>query len=295
MTWETFVKFWKDLWDAIVRWFTSSDASGMNNLSRFILAIVILIVGHYLIKFIMRVIRKISGVSKKLTVDVSVKTFTLAVFSLILNIGLAILVLSLLNVNISSLAQIVSAGTVAIGLALQDIISAFASGVLILRAHLFKTGDYITVNHNLGSSDGTVVSVNVLSTVLETPSGQRVIIPNNKVAQGVVTNYSTNPVRRFSVEIGVDYDTDIDACRASLLKVAAGDSRILLHPEPSVFIDRLGDSCLVFVIRGYVKNADYWNVVHEIYERILKQFEIDNIEIPYDHLVIEQYKDEPKK
>lgn len=291
MTWESFKSFWVDAWNAIVNWFIHSEDGQMNNLSRLIIAIAILIVGHYIIKILMRIIRKISGVNKKLTVDVSVKTFTLAVVNIILSLGLAILVFVVLNVNFSSLAQILSAGTVAIGLALQDIISAFASGVLILRAHHFKTGDYIAINHSLGSSEGTVVSVNVLSTVLETPAGQRVIIPNNKVAQGVITNYSTNPVRRLSMDVGVDYDTDIDACKESLMKVLKSNDKILLNPSPKVFLSRLDDSALNFTIRGYVKNSDYWDVVNGMYERVVKQFRIDGISIPFNRLVIEQHNE----
>ena len=286
---EKFKQWLISLGENISNWFMASDESGLNPLTRTIIAICILIVGRILIKLLVKLLRRLFGVKSKVGVDVSVKTFTLSVVNVILNLSLAIGVLLILKVDLTSLSSILSAGTVAIGLSLQDLISAFASGIVILRSKHFKTGDYIQVVHSDGTCEGTVSSVGLIATTMETFDNQHIIIPNNKLLQGVITNYSTNPTRRLAINIGVDYDTDIQKCKDVIKEVISKDKRILSEPAPSVVVSDLGDYSITVATRCYIRLAEYWDVYFGLRENILLAFRANDIKIPFQRIVLEDY------
>lgn len=290
MTWDNFCKWWIDLADKIITWFTKADDGGLNPITRLIIAVCILIVGRILIKLIMKLVRKISGVSKKLNVDVSIKTFTLSVVNVVMNLLLAILVLLILRVNFTSVSSILSAGTVAIGLSLQDLISAFASGVVLLNSKYFKTGDYIQIVHPDGNCEGTVSSVGILAITLETFDNQHVVVPNNKVLQGVITNYSTNPTRRAVLSVNVDFDTDIDRLKELLYPILTSDKRILQNPTPSIVVADINSDSIVISLRCYTLLRDYWDIFFYLREQVLLTFKNNKIKIPYNHVIVEDYK-----
>lgn len=287
MNWESFKSWWANLFKEIGEWFTLKDSDGLNPLSRLIIAICLLIIGRFLIKFLMRFLRKVSGVKTKVEVDISVKTFTLSLVNVCLNLALAIFVLLVLKVDFSSLSSILSAGTVAIGLSLQDLISAFASGIVLLRSKHFKSGDYIQVNHSDGSCEGIVSSVGLIATTLETANNQHVVIPNNKMVQGVITNYSTNPTRRIIFEIAVDYHTDLAKCKALIFQVIENTPNVLKEPKPNIFVSDISYNCYKLSIRCYSRTGDYWDSIFSIKEGILLSFQANGIKIPYQKVIVE--------
>lgn len=295
--WEGFLSWLKESGKKIGDWFLTSDTNGRNRMTRLILALCILIVCHYLIKIIRRRIKAISGANRKRGVDVSVRSFTIAIVNVGLNLVLAFVVLRILKVDVSSLAQILSAGTVAIGLSLQNIISACASGVILLKSKYFRTGDYILVQGD-SSAEGTVTSVGVRATTLDTVNGQHVIIPNDQLRKSIITNYSRNPVRRRVVDIGVDYDTDTEKCKSILLDLLYKDNRVLKDPKPMVYLTDLAEYYLNFSVRAYVENKDYWDVYLEFREKVLLAFREQNVDIPFRRFVLENYNghsaDRPK-
>ena len=209
---------------------------------------------------------------------------------LILNLILAFIVLRILKIDVSSLAQILSAGTVAIGLSLQNIISACASGIILLKSKHFRTGDYIQVQGD-ATAEGTVTSVGVMATALDTVNGQHVVIPNDQLRKGVITNYSRNPVRRRVVDIGVDYETDTEKCKQVLLDILAKDERVLKNPKPSVYLTDLAEYYINFSVRAYIENKDYWDVYLQFREKVLLAFREQNIQIPFRRFVLENYQE----
>ena len=290
MNWESFKNWIIGIGQSISGWFMGIDEDGLSPLTRMVIAICVLIVGRILIKLLMKLLRKIFGVSNKIGVDVSVKTFSLSVVNVILNIILAIVVLALLKVNFTAVSSVLSAGTVAIGLSLQDLISAFASGVVLLKTKHFKTGDYFHIQHSDGSCEGTVSSVGLIATTMETFDNQHIIIPNNKLVQGTITNYSTNPTRRLVFNVSVDYDTDVALCKQVIQEVIEKDARILKDPKPSIVVSDLGEYSITFSIRGYIKLRDYWDVYFAIREQILLAFRERGIRIPFKRVVVEDYQ-----
>ena len=290
MNWERLKNWIIGIGQSISGWFMGIDEDGLSPLTRMVIAICVLIVGRILIKLLMKLLRKIFGVSNKIGVDVSVKTFSLSVVNVILNIILAIVVLALLKVDFTAVSSVLSAGTVAIGLSLQDLISAFASGVVLLKTNHFKTGDYIHIQHSDGSCEGTVSSVGLIATTMETFDNQHIIIPNNKLVQGTITNYATNPTRRLVFNVSVDYDTDVALCKQVIQEVIGKDARILKDPKPSIVVSDLGEYSITFSIRGYIKLRDYWDVYFAIREQILLAFRERGIRIPFKRVVVEDYQ-----
>ncbi len=280
MNWNDFCNFWVKLGQDIQNWFVKSDTSGLNPISRLIIAICVLILGRFIVKLFIRILRKIFGINNKLAVDVSVKTFSLSVTNVLLNLGLAVLVLIILKVDLTSLSSILSAGTVAIGLSLQDLISAFASGVVLLKSGYFKTGDYIQVVHAFGTCEGTVSSVGLIATTMETYDNQHVVIPNNKLLQGVITNYTLNPTRRVVMTIAVRVDTDVQKARELILATIAKDKRALQDPTPSVVVDTIGEYSIILSIRCYAKNRDYWDLYFSVREAVLLTMKQNGIRFP---------------
>lgn len=284
MNWNDFCNFWIQLGKDIQNWFVQSDTTGLNPISRIIIALCVLILGRFLVKLFIRILRKIFGINNKLAVDVSVKTFSLSITNVILNLGLAVLVLVILDVDLTSLSSILSAGTVAIGLSLQDLISAFASGVVLLKSRYFKTGDYIQVVHAFGTCEGTVSSVGLIATTMETYDNQHVVIPNNKLLQGVITNYTLNPTRRAVMTIQVHVDTDIAQARTLILDAISKDDRVLVDPKPSVVVDTIDEYSIFLSIRCYAKNRDYWDVYFGVREAVLLTMKQNGIRFPEKRL-----------
>ncbi len=280
MNWNDFCNFWVKLGQDIQNWFVKSDTSGLNPISRLIIAICVLILGRFIVKLFIRILRKIFGINNKLAVDVSVKTFSLSVTNVLLNLGLAVLVLIILKVDLTSLSSIISAGTVAIGLSLQDLISAFASGVVLLKSGYFKTGDYIQVVHAFGTCEGTVSSVGLIATTMETYDNQHVVIPNNKLLQGVITNYTLNPTRRVVMTIAVHVDTDVQKARELILATIAKDGRALQDPTPSVVVDTIDEYSIILSIRCYAKNRDFWDLYFSVREAVLLTMKQNGIRFP---------------
>lgn len=287
--WESFIKWWQDLGSSIHDWLlVPNENTNMNFLTRFLLALIVLILGSYIIKLIMRIARRLSGVKTQIGVDVSVKTFSLAVLKLFFNVFLAIVFLLILGVDLTSMATVISSATVAIGLSLQDLISAFASGVVLLKAKHFRTGDYIRIDHSNGSCEGTVSSVGLISCTLETFENQHVVIPNNQVLQGVVTNYSTNPTRRLTLDINVDLNTDVAKCKNVMLDVVKKDARILTTPTPYAALYNFTDYSITMRLVCYIKRENYWDVFYSIKENMLLAYKDNGIKIPVRRFIVEE-------
>ncbi len=280
MNWTDFCDFWVKLGEKIQNWFVGQDSTGLNPFSRLIIAICILIVGRLLIKLLMAVLKKIFGISNKLAVDISVKTFSLSVMNVLLYIGLSIIVLLVLNVNLTAVSSILSAGTVAIGLSLQDLISAFASGVVLLKTKHFRTGDYISITHSVGQCEGTVSSIGLIATTLETYDNQHIVIPNNKVLQGVITNYTYNPTRRVVVKVKVHVTTDVSKARAIILDIIKKDKRMLTNPSCSVVLSDIDQFSMTITTRVFTKNKDYWDIYFYLQEQIMLAFRDNGIQFP---------------
>ncbi|MBP1838343.1 mechanosensitive ion channel family protein [Formosa algae] len=241
-------------------------------------AILIWIIGSWIIK-------KLVSTSKKLMTksgyEDSLQGFLSSLISWGLKILLIITLLGTLGVPTTSFAAIIGAAGLAIGLALQGSLANFAGGVLILLFKPFKVGDYIT-----GSGEsGTVKEIRIFTTELATPQNRKVIVPNGPLSNSNIINYSANDLIRLDMIVGVSYDDDIKKTKEVLMNVLTSNPKVLKDPAPMVAVTELADSSVNFAVRGWVKNADYWDVHFENTEAVKLQLDAAGIEIPYPHQV----------
>lgn len=274
---------WATFWKSIGDFFIKDDGTGTGTgyLIRVAFAIVIIILSYFVIKLLMAIIKKAMGLRKRgPEIDVSAKWFIANVIKVIMWIGVAFLVVAILNINITGFAGVASAITVALGLALQDVIGCWASGIIILNQKHIRTGDYISIKNGLGESEGTVTKISFLMTYLKTPNGQEVTVPNNNVQKAIVTNFTKLGKRRLNYDVGVAYNTDIELAKKVLLSVVKGDKRVLKDEECVVYVYELGAYSVGLRLRLWTKVDDYWSLYNELSEKILLAFNKNNIYIP---------------
>ena len=177
----------------------------------------------------------------------------------------------------ASLIALLGDAGLAVGLALQGSLSNFAAGVLIVLFRPYKVGDWIEG----GGIAGAVEEVQILTTVLKTGDNKRVIVPNSQIMGTTITNYSANETRRVDLVVGVSYSDDLDKVRKELQDLVDADERILKDPAVTIAVSELADSSVNFVLRPWVKTADYWAVYFDLTERVKKRFDEVGISIPF--------------
>lgn len=239
-----------------------------------IAALVILVLGFWIIKLIIGRIRK---VMEKREVDPGVRGFTLSILGIILKILLFIIVITKLGVETTSFAAILAAAGLAIGLALQGSLSNFAGGVLIILLKPFRVGDFIDAQ----GESGTVEEITIFYTYLTTFNNQRVVIPNGQLSNNKVTNYSFEPLRKNSMTVGISYDSDIKKAREVLLNIVNSDERTLKDPEPVVYVAGLGDNSVDLSLRFWAKREDYWGLHFETMEKLKIELEDAGVSFPF--------------
>ena len=292
---DQFVKFWQNLWQQIVDFFTSGDATQgeLSLLNRVIIAAIILIVGLLLVKIIFWGLRRALGVSKNgknqkrtATRFILNCTKTLVIFFIIL------FALSTLGFELSGLSTVISSGILAIGVSLQDIISNFASGIIILSTKLFAEGDYIEVNDSIA---GSVKEIKMMTTVLLTPNNILITVPNNTITKGKVSNFDGQETRRIDITASVAYGTDLEKAKKVLMNILVNEPRVLKDENISVGVKNLGASSIDFAVRCYVPTSLYWAVTFDLNEKIATELASRNINIPFNQLDVNLYKQEANK
>lgn len=239
-----------------------------------IAAIVILILGLWVIKLIIGRLRKIM---EKREVDAGVRGFALSILGVVLKILLFIVIITKLGVETTSFAAILAAAGLAIGLALQGSLSNFAGGVLIILLKPFRVGDFIDAQ----GESGTVTEITIFYTYLTTIGNQRIVIPNGQLSNNKVTNYSYEPTRRNAMAVGISYDSDIKKSREVLLNIVKSDERTLKEPEPAVVVTGLGDNSVDLSLRFWAKREDYWGLHFDTMEKLKIELEDAGVSFPF--------------
>ena len=195
--------------------------------------------------------------------------------------------LSALEVNIGPVLAIIGAAGFVIAFALQNSLSNFASGILMLIYRPFDVGEVISVAGVLGK----VESMNLLSTQLRTPDNQLVIVPNNSVWGDVITNITGITQRRVDLVFGIGYSDDIDKAQKVLEEIVNGHELVLKEPEVVVKLHELADSSVNFICRPWVKPEDYWNVYWDITREVKRRFDAEGISIPFPQRDVHLYQE----
>ncbi|TSE09130.1 mechanosensitive ion channel family protein [Aquimarina algiphila] len=257
----------KENWKQFVEWI-------WDFIPGLISAIVILFVGMWVINIFSRMLRKFF---QKKDYDETLENFLYEIISIGLKILLLILVITQLGVQTSSLVAILGAAGLAVGLALQGSLANFAGGVLILFFKPFKIGDFIEAQ----GISGTVKEISIFTTKLNTFGNQLAIIPNGKLSNDNIVNYSSEGIRRDKIDIGISYTSNIKEAKDILLDLINSQEEVLKDPVPEIYVSDLGDSAVTLSLRYWASNEDFWAVHFYTIEETKKRFEDKGISIPF--------------
>lgn len=247
---------------------------GMANGPHLLMALVIFVLGRWIAQWIANVARK--GF-RKANVEPTLRRFLCKLIYYALLAGVIIAAAGELGIETTSFLAIVGAAGLAIGLALKDSLSNFASGVMLILFRPFKVDDVVTA----GGVTGKVQQIDIFSTIILTADNQRIIVPNSGITSGVITNINAEETRRIDLVVGIGYDDDIRLAKTTLEDLVKADSRILGEPAPAIAVAELADSSVNLIVRPWVKTNEYWDVRLDLIERIKLTFDEKGISFPY--------------
>ncbi|MCP3130204.1 mechanosensitive ion channel family protein [Shewanella sp. KJ2020] len=246
---------------------------------KILFAIIIFFVGKYFSGVAQKLVRKLLNSRK---IDPTVVSFVSNLTWAVVFVFTVIATLGQIGVQTASLVAVIGAAGLAIGLALQGSLSNFASGVLMVLFRPCRVGDYIEA----AGIAGTVDEITIFSTKLRTPDNKVIVAPNSAIMNGTITNYSASENRRIDLVIGVSYSADIALTKKVLTDILDNNQYVLKDPSYTVGLSELANSSINFVVRPWVKTADYWTARFEILEQIKNALDAANIEIPFPQMDI---------
>ena len=245
-------------------------------------AIVIDLVGAWIIK---RIKNGLGKVFAKRNTEGTLASFITSLVSITLTVLLIVITIGTLGINTTSLAALLAAGGMAIGMALSGTEANFAGGLMLLVFKPFKAGDFICAQ----GYSGTVKEDTIVNTKIITTDNRVIVIPNGTLSNGNIDNYSALSLRRVDIEVGVEYGTDADKCMELLREIVKDDKRILDSKhrgaqDPFVALLSMNDSNVSFVVRVWVKSADYWPVKFELNKNIYDTLPKKGIDFAFPHM-----------
>ena len=238
------------------------------------IALVIFYVGRTIARLLVKGVRKVMQAQDT---DQILESFVSSLTYWAIMTFVIIAAIGQIGVQTTSLIAIMGAAGLAIGLSLQGSLANFAAGVLIVMFRPYRVGDFVEA----AGVAGSVVQVQILTTVLKTGDNKQIVIPNGQIMGSIITNYSANETRRVDLTIGVGYGDDLDKVRSTLQDLIDADERILKDPASLIAVSELADSSVNFVVRTWVNSADYWGVYFALTEAIKKRFDQEGISFPY--------------
>lgn len=247
-------------------------------LARVVLAVVLVLVGGAIIRRLDRVVRTFLRDSPK--VNALLENFLGHVFSKVLWTVLVLMVLQTLSVDVGPLLAGLGVTGFIIGFAFQDSLANLASGMMIALNSPFQVGNYVEV----GGVGGVVKDVNMMAVTLLSPDNKRIVIPNKQVWGNMILNYTAMDTRRLDATMSVAYGADIAKTREVLRAVVAAQPTCLTEPPPTIEVLSLGDSSVNFVVRPWVKTADYWSTMYALNQAMKEALDGAGIEIPFPQL-----------
>ncbi|ESU21424.1 hypothetical protein FEDK69T_24910 [Flavobacterium enshiense DK69] len=242
-------------------------------------AILVFIIGLYLINMVTRLISK--GLMKR-EIDVSLQSFLGSVVSVGLKILLLISVAGMLGIQTTSFVAVIGALGLAVGLALQGSLANFAGGVLILVFKPFKVGDVI----ESGGQTGRVQEIQIFNTILLTPENKTVILANGGVSNNTIVNYTRHGNLRVDITMAVAPDSDIEKARSIAMQAIVANRFVLKEPAPSVNVIKVGDGMITFAIRPYAASDDYWDAFFTVQEDVRNAWNKNDVSGPIPTRVI---------
>lgn len=249
------------------------------------IAIVIFIVGKWAAKRITQILMKL--LSKQKNVDDTLLNFFEDIVYYLLLIVVILAALDQIGIETTSVLAILGAAGLAVGLALKDSLSNFASGVMIIMFRPFKIGDVVTA----GGVTGKIKEIHLFNTEFTTPDNQKILVPNSAITAGSITNINAHDKRRVDLVVGIGYDDDIKKAKRILTSIVEENDKVLHDEGITVAVSELADSSVNFVVRAWANTPDYWDVKFALTENIKLTFDKEGISIPYPQSDVHLYKE----
>ncbi len=248
-----------------------------------LVALIILVIGRWLAMWIASIGRK---AMTKGGVEDTLSRFLGKLIYYGLLTAVVIAAADQLGIKTTSFLAILGAAGLAIGLALKDSLSNFASGVMLILFRPFVVGDFVTA----GGVSGTVQQIDIFSTILLTVDNQKIIVPNSGITAGVITNVNAESTRRIDLVVGIGYDDDIREAKNTLEDLVRADKRVLEDPAHKIAVSELADSSVNLIVRPWVQTDDYWDVRLELTEKIKLTFDEKGISFPFPQQDVHMYQ-----
>ena len=262
-----------------------------------LVAFVIYLIGAWLIK---RVKRLLVRVFERRHTERTLATFISSLVSITLTVLLVLATIGTLGVDTTSFAALLTAGGMAIGMALSGTVQNFAGGIMLLIFRPFKAGDFVTAS----GVSGTVMEVTIVSTKVLTPDNRDVVLPNGALFSSNIENVSAQPLRRVNWTVSVEYGSDAEKCMEAILEIVRSDKRILTSadqrpktnsrsavntdglpiPDPFVALASLNENDISFVVRAWVHKEDYWDVFYDLNLRFYTELPQRGFNFAFPHM-----------
>lgn len=242
-------------------------------------ALLILIFGRIAAGIARKATRK---AMEKASVDPTITGFVKQLVYFVVIVVAVLASLAKFGVQTTSFVAVLGAAGFAVGFALQGSLSHFAAGVMLLVFRPIRVGDFVEV----GGISGTVKQIKLFNTIMATPDNIHVVVPNGKIFNDTIKNFSVNETRRIDLTVGIGYGDSIDRAMEVLMEVMRADDRIIKEPSPQIVVVDLGDSSVNLLVRCWTKRADFWGVKCDLTKNIKENFDIQGIEIPFPQRVI---------
>jgi len=239
-------------------------------------ALLILVIGILIIRIVNKIVKT---ALEKTRLEKAAHSLILSVVNVALYILLALIIATKLGIDVTSIVALASVLTLAVSLALQNMLANVIGGFTILSTNPFHSGDYVEI----AGQSGTVTEINMTYTKLTTPDGKLISIPNSAVVAAQIVNYSSEPVRRVDISVSASYDCAVEDVLRALREAGAVD-KALADPAPFAAVASYGDNAINYNLRVWVNNADYWDVYFAATENVKKVFDEKKIVMTYPHL-----------
>jgi len=237
-------------------------------------ALLILAIGWIIAKMVKGTLRR---VMERANVDPTLVGFGVNILYYLVLTAVVVAAIGRLGVPTASLLAVLGTAGLAVGLALKDSLSNFASGVILLLFRPFRVGDFI----DGGGTLGTVLEIQMLHTKLASPDNKEVTVPNSKLTADNVTNFNVRGTRRVELIFGIAYGDDIERAKQIINGIIAADSRVLKEPEPFVHVVELADSSVNIACRPWSHASDWWSLTCDLQQRVKEKFDAEGISIPF--------------
>jgi len=249
-------------------------------------AILILLVGFWIAN---QTKKGLTRMFEKQNLEPSLRTFLKSLLTALIKVMVVITALYQLGIEMTSFVALLGAAGLAIGMAFSGTLSNFAGGVIVLLFKPFRVGDVVQMQ----GETGTVKEVQIFNTILNTFDNKRIILPNGPIANGNITNFTMEKIRRVDFSFGIAYGDDFKIARDTLMEFIKADKRIINDPEPFIGLGSLGDSSVNITVRVWANTEDYWDVFFDMNQRVYIEFPERGLNIPFPQMDV-HIKENPK-